>query len=46
MNTKMIIDDIDELFGDTSVAVATTRDNLEDIKQHIEMLLDTLPEED
>lgn len=38
--------DIDRLFGNSSVPISETKSDLEDIKEHIEMLLETLPDED
>lgn len=39
---KTITDAIDRLFADTRVTPRTTKDRLRDIKEHIEMLMDTL----
>lgn len=43
MTPDFIKKEIDRLFSDTTVSVATTRDRLEDVAAHIEMLLETLP---
>jgi hypothetical protein len=37
---------IDRMFGDTTVPKSTTRDNLNDIREHIDNLLETLGEGD
>lgn len=37
---------IDSLFSDTSRAPSSTREELLDLKEHIEVLLDSLPDED
>lgn len=44
MTTEEIKQDIDDLFSDRSVSVGTARSRLRDIIEHIEMLLESLPE--
>ena len=46
MSVEEIKQDIDHLFSDRSVTVGTARSRLRDIVEHIEMLLESLPEED
>jgi hypothetical protein len=36
---------IDKVFGDTSVSQATTRDSLEELRDEIEMKLESIPHE-
>lgn len=37
---------IDRLFSDTTVLVSVTRERLDDLKAHIDMLLESLPDPD
>ena len=41
--TVTALEAIKAVFGDTSADQATTRSNLEELRDEIEMLLDTLP---
>jgi hypothetical protein len=46
MTVEEIKQDIDRLFSDTKVPVSETRSRLRDIIEHIEMLIESLPEGD
>jgi hypothetical protein len=45
MTTEEVKAEIDDLFSDTSVPVATTRERMEELREHIGMLLESLPDD-
>ena len=45
MSSEDVKSQIDLLFSNTKVPVATTRDDLRDIIDHCQMLIESLPEE-